>query len=105
MRPTAILINTSRGPVVDEQALIQALAERRIAAAGLDVFEQEPPEADNPLFRLENVVVTPHVAGMSADGLELRWRHSLAAVIKLAHGHWPPSCVNPGVQPKHALLP
>ena len=63
MKPTAVLINTSRGPVVDEAALIEALREGRIAGAGLDVFEQEPVDPDNPLLTMDNVVVTPHMAG------------------------------------------
>lgn len=63
MKPTAVLVNTSRGPVVDESALIEALGEGRIAGAGLDVFEKEPVERDNPLLTMENVVVTPHSAG------------------------------------------
>ena len=63
MKPTALLINTSRGPVVEEAALIEALQEGRIAGAGLDVFEKEPVEQGNPLLRMENVVVTPHSAG------------------------------------------
>jgi phosphoglycerate dehydrogenase-like enzyme len=63
MKPTAVLINTSRGPVVDEAALIEALSEGRIAGAGLDVFETEPVAADNPLLEMENVVVSPHSAG------------------------------------------
>ena len=67
MKPTAVLINTSRGPVVDEAALIDALRRGAIAGAGLDVFEQEPVSPDNPLLEMENVVVTPHVAGTTWD--------------------------------------
>ena len=63
MKPTAVLINTSRGPVVDEAALIEALQEGKIAGAGLDVFEQEPVDPANPLLKMSNVVVTPHMAG------------------------------------------
>ena len=63
MKPTAILINTSRGPVVHEAALIEALQRNKIAGAGLDVFEKEPVEPDNPLLTMDNVVVTPHSAG------------------------------------------
>jgi len=94
MKPTAILINTSRGPVVDEAALIRALQEGWIATAALDVFEQEPPAADNPLLKMEHVVVTPHSASQSAEGLEPRWRASVDSVLALAERKWPPSCVN-----------
>lgn len=67
MKPAAVLINTSRGPVVDEEALIEALREGRIAGAGLDVFEKEPVDPSNPLLSMENVVVTPHSAGTTWD--------------------------------------
>ena len=71
MKPTAFLINTSRGALIDEPALIRALAAREIAGAGLDVLEQEPPRPDNPLYTLDNVVLTPH---MGWKGLETRQR-------------------------------
>ena len=67
MKPTAVIINTSRGPVVDEVALTEALQHKRIAGAGLDVFEKEPVDPGNPLLRLDNVVVTPHSAGTTWD--------------------------------------
>ena len=67
MKPTAVIINTSRGPVVDEVALADALQQKRIAGAGLDVFEKEPVDPGNPLLRLDNVVVTPHSAGTTWD--------------------------------------
>lgn len=70
MRPTARLINTARGGIVDEAALYEALAAGRLAGAGIDTFEREPPMTDNPLFTLPNVVTSPHVAGNSLEALD-----------------------------------
>jgi D-3-phosphoglycerate dehydrogenase / 2-oxoglutarate reductase len=103
MKRTAVLVNTSRGAVVDERALVRALTEGSIAAAGLDVLENEPPAADHPLLRLDNVVLTPHAAALSADGVELRWRLSVETLTALARHQWPASCVNPQVCPSREL--
>jgi len=67
MKPSALLINACRGPVVDEKALYRALTSGQIFAAGLDVLEKEPTPEDNPLFGLDNVVITPHMAGSSEE--------------------------------------
>ncbi|MEZ4727798.1 MAG: 2-hydroxyacid dehydrogenase [Caldilineaceae bacterium] len=67
MKPTALLVNTCRGPVMDEAALTAALSARRIAGAALDVLEQEPPDSENPLLQLDNVLFTPHTAGVTRD--------------------------------------
>jgi D-3-phosphoglycerate dehydrogenase len=94
MKRTAVLLNTSRGPVVDEAALVRALREGWIAGAGLDVLEEEPPAPDSPLLGLENVVLTPHVAGYSSNGTEARWRLSVETVLAVARGEQPRSRVN-----------
>ena len=67
MKPTSFLINCARGGIVDEAALCEALAEKGIAGAGLDVMQKEPPEADNPLFAFDNVVFSPHMGGASQE--------------------------------------
>jgi D-3-phosphoglycerate dehydrogenase len=69
MKRGAYLINVSRGPVVDETALVEVLRSGGIAGAGLDVYEEEPPAADNPLWELPNIIVTPHRAGFSTEGV------------------------------------
>jgi len=89
LKPSAILINTSRGPVVDEAALYQVLAEGRIRGAGLDVFDQEPPPADNPLFTLDNVVLTAHMAGPTQDSNLGRLRNAFDNVQRMERGETP----------------
>jgi D-3-phosphoglycerate dehydrogenase len=103
MKRTAILINTSRGPVIDEPALVRALTEGWIAAAGLDVLDQEPVDPHNPLLAMDNVVLTPHIGGYSDESGDLFWRLSLETAMDLAAGRWPRSVVNRDVKPRRAL--
>ncbi|MDP6070668.1 MAG: C-terminal binding protein [SAR202 cluster bacterium] len=97
MKPTAHLINTSRGPVVDEQALIKALQEGWIVGAGLDVLEKEPPDADNPLLKMNNVTVTPHAAHYSDLSMALRPRRYGLEIAAVLDERKPMNLVNPQV--------
>ena len=94
MKPTAILINTCRGGVVDERALIEALQQGRILAAGLDTQEKEPPDPHNPLLQLPNVTLTPHSAGPTVDSFRKRFHNGYVNVERVAHGQ-PPLWVIP----------
>ena len=98
MKPTAYLINTARGPVVDEDALIRALQEGWIAGAGLDVLEEEPPRADNPLLSMANVVLSPHVGHFSDASMARRPRRYGEEVSKVLMGRMPLHLVNPQVR-------
>jgi D-3-phosphoglycerate dehydrogenase / 2-oxoglutarate reductase len=97
MKPSAIFINTGRGPTVHEEALIKALQEGWIAHAALDVLETEPPSHNNPLLRMENVTLTAHVASASARFDEARKRRVGTELSLVLSGMWPVSCVNPSV--------
>jgi phosphoglycerate dehydrogenase-like enzyme len=91
MKPTAVLINTSRGGVVDEGALIDALNAGTIAGAGLDVFEQEPVDPDNPLLKMDNVIATPHAAGGTWDTWFRRAEFAYANIARVWAGDEPQS--------------
>lgn len=97
MKPTAYLINTARGEIVDEEALYQALVERRIAGAALDVLVKEPPAADSPLLALDNVIITAHSAYYSEASLLALRRGAATAVAQVLRGEWPANIVNPEV--------
>ena len=103
MKPTALFINTGRGPTVDESALVKALQEGWIAGAGLDVLEQEPPAPGNPLLAMDNVILTAHVASASARFDPARRRRVGREIALVLTGRWPRSCVNPSVLEKSNL--
>jgi len=94
MKPTAIFVNTGRGRVVDEPALIRALQEGKIAAAGLDVLEDEPPDPNNPLLKMDNVIVTPHSAFYSDEAFVESRRRVGQEVAAVLTGKRPRNCVN-----------
>jgi D-3-phosphoglycerate dehydrogenase len=104
MQPHAVFINTSRGAVVDELALTRALQESWIAAAALDVLEKEPPEFNNPLLTMENVILTTHNGGFSDVFPEDMCEASVEVLLDLKARRWPRSVVNPGVRPRWGAM-
>jgi D-3-phosphoglycerate dehydrogenase len=103
MKRTAIFVNTGRGATVHEPALVKALEEGWIAGAGLDVLEQEPPEQTNALLKMENVILTAHVASASGRFDPVRRRRVGQEIALALTGRWPRSCVNPAVLEKSGL--
>lgn len=95
MKPTAVLVNTARGPIVDEAALINALKTGKIAGTGLDVYEQEPPQTDNELFTLPNAYLLPHVGSFSVESRMLTTRQAADNVLDFIAGKQPRNCLNP----------
>ncbi|MER8481785.1 NAD(P)-dependent oxidoreductase [Mesorhizobium sp. M1322] len=94
MKPTAYLINTARGPIVDQEALTKVLQERRIAGAGLDVLEQEPPDAGDPILELDNVILTPHALCWTDQCFAGNGAADVKVVIEVQHGREPRGVVN-----------
>ena len=95
MKRSAFLINCARGPVVDEAALVKALKDGTIAGAGLDVFDPEPPMADNPLFGLPNVLLSPHSAGLTVECVIRMATHAAQAIVDVLEGRRPEGIINP----------
>ena len=95
MKRSAFLINCARGPVVDEAALVKALKDGTIAGAGLDVFDPEPPMADNPLFGLPNVLLSPHSAGLTVECVIRMATHAARAIVDVLEGRRPEGIINP----------
>jgi D-3-phosphoglycerate dehydrogenase len=94
MKPTAFLINTSRGEVVQESALVEALREGMIAGAGLDVFEKEPPDSNNPLFQFQNIILTPHTAALTKDAVAKLAEGAAQNILDVLEGRKPAFTVN-----------
>lgn len=104
MKPSAYLINTARGELVDEDALLVALQERRIAGAALDVLRQEPPPKDHPFFALDNVILTPHWIPMTEENVEGNSREVCTNILAVFQGRVPPFIANPKVAQKPSML-
>ncbi len=94
MKKKPIIINTSRGPIIDEKALLQALEQGFISGAGLDVLEKEPPDSQNPLLKMENVVLSPHIGFYSEESISELKRRTAQNVSAVLMGRWPGSVVN-----------
>ncbi len=106
MEKRPLLINTSRGAIIDERALIHALKGGLISGAGLDVLEKEPPDPANPLLTMENVILTPHVSFYSVESISELKRRAAENVSSVLQGKWPRSVVNPQVKGKtRATIP
>ena len=101
MKPEAYFVTTARGFIHDETALAEALAAKRIAGAGLDVWEEEPPPHDHPLLRFDNVLVSPHTAGATEESRENMSRFAAEQVLDILDGQRPPRLVNPEVWPAY----
>ncbi len=100
MKPSAWLVNTSRGPVVDQLALIAALGESQIAGAALDVMEAEPPAAEDPLLTMANVIILPHIGTATAETRAAMLEMSVSNLLMVLGGEPPLSCVNPEALPR-----
>jgi phosphoglycerate dehydrogenase-like enzyme len=95
MKPTAFLVNTARGPIVEADALLDALRRRRIAGAALDVFDVEPLPVGHPLLSLDNVVLTPHLGFVTAEGYAVFFGQAVEAIVAFLDGKTPPRAVAP----------
>jgi D-3-phosphoglycerate dehydrogenase len=100
MEKKPLLINTSRGPIIDEKALIRALEEGHLSGAGLDVLETEPPDPQNPLLKMENVILSPHVSFYSEESISELKKRTAKNVSDVLMGRWPGSVVNREVMGK-----
>lgn len=103
LKEHAVIVNTARGGIIDEKALVTALREGRLTGAGLDVLEREPPEAHNPLLTLEQVIITPHIAWYSEESFQREMEDGMDEIVRVLSGHRPRYIVNPEVLWKRNL--
>jgi glyoxylate reductase len=104
MKPTAFIVNTARGPIIDEEALVRALTDRRIAGAGLDVYEHEP-RVEAALLAMSNVVLTPHLGSAVAELREAMAHVVVDNIVAVVEGRQPPNCWNPEIYASHKEMP
>jgi len=97
MKPSAIIINTARGPIIDQSALYHALQDKKIAGAGLDVFEGEPVSENNPLLGLDNIIMTPHSAALTKECVVRMAVEAVNCTLEVFNGRVPPNVANPRV--------
>lgn len=93
MKDGVVIINTARGPLIDEPALIRALQSGKVRGAGLDVFETEPLPADSPLMGMSSVLLSPHIAGLDHESHDATWALGAEIIIRLHRGEWPAECI------------
>jgi D-3-phosphoglycerate dehydrogenase len=105
MKPTAVLVNTARGPIIDLPALARALEEGKLAGTALDVVDPEPLPADAPFYRMPNVILTPHSAYYSERSVDVVRRETLLEALQVLRGKRPRTVANPAVLAKVALEP
>ena len=103
MKPGTLLVNVARGPVVDEDALVEALQGRRIAGAALDVFATQPLPPDHPLLSLDNVILTPHMAGITEESMMRMGIGAAEESIRVLSGGLPKNFCNPEVEERYRL--
>ena len=103
MKPGALLINVSRGPVVEDEALIEALSAGRLGGAALDVFATQPLPPDHPYFRFDNVIITPHMAGITEESMMRMGIGAAEETIRVLGGELPVNFCNPEVLERYRL--